>query len=121
MMNVLIFQVIFSLGSQINFSFHNCFGIFHIYTIQTRVLHKCSTQLKRLNDHSRDESAAETADEAAGELAPRPCRACLSASLSLLFSHQVVSDSVSAHQASLSTGFPRQEYWSGLPFPSPVR
>jgi len=24
-----------------------------------------------------------------------------------------------AHQASLSTGFPRQEYWSGLPFPSP--
>ena len=25
-----------------------------------------------------------------------------------------------AHQASLSVGFPRQEYWSGLPFPSPV-
>ena len=24
-----------------------------------------------------------------------------------------------AHQASLSIGFPRQEYWSGLPFPSP--
>ena len=24
-----------------------------------------------------------------------------------------------AHQASLYTGFPRQEYWSGLPFPSP--
>ena len=23
-----------------------------------------------------------------------------------------------AHQAPLSTGFPRQEYWSGLPFPS---
>jgi len=22
-----------------------------------------------------------------------------------------------AHKASLSTGFPRQEYWSGLPFP----
>ena len=22
------------------------------------------------------------------------------------------------HQALLSTGFPRQEYWSGLPFPS---
>jgi len=22
-------------------------------------------------------------------------------------------------QAPLSTGFPRQEYWSGLPFPSP--
>ena len=25
-----------------------------------------------------------------------------------------------AHQAPLSLGFPRQEYWSGLPFPSPV-
>ena len=24
-----------------------------------------------------------------------------------------------AHQASLSMGFPRQEYWTGLPFPSP--
>ena len=23
-----------------------------------------------------------------------------------------------AHQALLSTGFPRQEYWSGLPFPT---
>ena len=25
-----------------------------------------------------------------------------------------------ARQAPLSMGFPRQEYWSGLPFPSPV-
>ena len=25
----------------------------------------------------------------------------------------------SAHQAPLSVGFSRQEYWSGLPFPSP--
>ena len=24
-----------------------------------------------------------------------------------------------AHQAPLSLGFPRQEYWNGLPFPSP--
>ena len=24
-----------------------------------------------------------------------------------------------AHHAPLSTGFPRQEYWSGLPFPLP--
>ena len=24
-----------------------------------------------------------------------------------------------AHQAPLSKGFPRQEYWSGLPFPAP--
>ena len=35
----------------------------------------------------------------------------------------VVSDSLQhyglAHQAPLSMGFPRQEYWSGLPFPSP--
>ena len=39
-------------------------------------------------------------------------------------SHSVVSDSFStpwtvAHQAPLSMGFPRQEYWSGLPFLSP--
>ena len=26
-----------------------------------------------------------------------------------------------AHQAPLSTGFSRQEYWSGLPFPSPYQ
>ena len=43
----------------------------------------------------------------------------------LLFSCSVVSDSFEtlwtvAHQAPLSMGFPRQEYWSGLPFPSPV-
>ena len=25
-----------------------------------------------------------------------------------------------AHQAPLSTGFPRQEYWSGLPLPTPA-
>ena len=35
----------------------------------------------------------------------------------------VVSDSgtpwTTAHQASQSTGFPRQEYWSGLPFSTP--
>ena len=40
-----------------------------------------------------------------------------------LFSHSVMSDSVTpwsiARQASLSMGFPRQEYWSGLVFPSP--
>ena len=40
----------------------------------------------------------------------------------LLFSHQVMSDSFATpgtHRAPLSMGFPRQEYWSGLPFPSP--
>ena len=38
-------------------------------------------------------------------------------------SHSVVSEFVTpwivAHQAPLSKGFSRQEYWSGLPFPSP--
>ena len=36
-------------------------------------------------------------------------------------SHSVMSDSLrscGAHQALLSMGFSRQEYWSGLPFPS---
>ena len=28
---------------------------------------------------------------------------------------------MAAHQAPLSLGFSRQEHWSGLPFPSPVR
>ena len=40
----------------------------------------------------------------------------------MLFRHEVI-DSVAtswtvAHQALLSMGFPRQDYWSGLPFPS---
>ena len=43
--------------------------------------------------------------------------------LLLLFSLQVMSDSfttpwTTALQAPLSMEFPRQEYWSGLPFPS---
>ena len=41
----------------------------------------------------------------------------------LLFSHSALSDSVTpwtvAHQAPLSMGLPRWEYWSGLPFSSP--
>ena len=42
----------------------------------------------------------------------------------MLFSRSVVSDSfetpwTSDRQAPLSIGFPRQEYWSGLPFPPP--
>ena len=41
----------------------------------------------------------------------------------LLFSCSVVSDSATprtvTHQAPLSMGFSRQEYWSGVPFPSP--
>ena len=31
-----------------------------------------------------------------------------------------VTPQTAAHQAPLSLGFSRQEYWSGLPFPSPV-
>ena len=42
----------------------------------------------------------------------------------LLFSCSVTPDSFATpltvdHQAPLSTGFPRQKYWSGLPFPFP--
>ena len=42
----------------------------------------------------------------------------------LLLSHSVVSYSfvpqwTAARQAPVSMGFPRQEYWSGLPFSSP--
>ena len=42
----------------------------------------------------------------------------------LLFSYEVMFDSFGtpwtvAHQAPLSMGFSRQEYWSGLPFPTP--
>ena len=40
------------------------------------------------------------------------------------FSHQVISNALwppwtVPHQAPLSIGFSKQEYWSGLPFPSP--
>ena len=42
----------------------------------------------------------------------------------LIFSHSVVSHSFAtptpvARQVPLSMGFSRQEYWSGVPFPSP--
>ena len=44
-------------------------------------------------------------------------------SFALLFSCWVVTNSATpwivACQAPLSVGFPRQEYWSGLPFPAP--
>ena len=36
-----------------------------------------------------------------------------------LDSHSIVTPWTIAHQASLSMGFPRQEYWSGLPHFSP--
>ena len=40
-------------------------------------------------------------------LVARPCPSLFAASW------------IVAHQAHLSRGFPRQEYWSGLPFPPP--
>ena len=45
--------------------------------------------------------------------------------LCCVLSFSVVSNSLTpwtvAHQAPLSMGFSRQEYWSALPFPSPVK
>ena len=47
-----------------------------------------------------------------------PIHACVHVQL-----HNCVQPSVTlwaiAHQTPVSMGFPRQEYWSGLPFPSP--
>ena len=45
--------------------------------------------------------------------------------MTLLLSHfshvrLCVTPQTAAHQAPLSLGFSRQEYWSGLPFPSPM-
>ena len=53
---------------------------------------------------------------------PRCC--AIARRIVCVFSHYVVSDSFGtpwtvARQAPLSTGFPRQECWNGLPFPSP--
>ena len=51
-----------------------------------------------------------------------PCHLCLASfAMLLMLSHSVVSNSFAtpwtiAHQAPLFMGFPRQEYWSGLPF-----
>ena len=57
------------------------------------------------------------------------CKACVHVYVCVYFnqnvlSHSVVSNSfvtpcTVAHQAPLSLGFFRQEYWSGLSFPSP--
>ena len=49
----------------------------------------------------------------------------LKALLLLLLSHfshvrLCATPETAAHQAPLSLGFPRQEHWSGLPFPSPM-
>ena len=51
---------------------------------------------------------------------------CIIQTLRQLFRRWVMSDSSATpwtivFQSPLSMGFPRQEYWSGLPFPSPVQ
>ena len=54
-----------------------------------------------------------------------PVPSCLSELHTCVLSHSVVSDCVPphglyvAHQAPLSMEFSRQEYWNGLPFPTP--
>ena len=57
-------------------------------------------------------------------LAPRGYNLTLKANLLLLFNRTVMPSSFEtpwtvACQAPLSVGFSRQEYWRGLPFPSP--
>ena len=60
------------------------------------------------------------------KLCSRPYTVCVCVHTRVhTLSHSVVSESLwphglyVAHQAPLSLGFPRQEYWRGLPFPSP--
>ena len=47
---------------------------------------------------------------------------CMHACMLSCFSHVRLSATVwtASHQAPLSTGFSKQEYWSGLPCPSPI-
>ena len=60
-------------------------------------------------------------------LHPKPCSFNFTSKVKwseVKWSHSVMSDSLRPHglepaQAPLSMGFSRQEYWSGLPFPSP--
>ena len=44
---------------------------------------------------------------------------CIAVVQSLSYVRLFVTSWTVAHQVPLSMGFPRQEYWSGLPFPSP--
>ena len=46
----------------------------------------------------------------------------VAAAAAKLLSHArlLVTPWTGAYQAPLSMGFPRQEYWSGVPFPSPM-
>ena len=55
------------------------------------------------------------------QLSSGPCFTPWCLSCLVAFSHVqlCVTSWTVAHQAPLSMGFPRQEYWSGLPFPPP--
>ena len=48
---------------------------------------------------------------------PSPMHACMLSHFSRV--QLCATPWTAVHQASLSTGFSKQEYWSGLPFPSP--
>ena len=50
---------------------------------------------------------------------PSPLQACMLSRFSRV--RLCATPWTAAHQAPLSTGFSRQEYWSGLPFPSPMQ
>ena len=69
--------------------------------------------------HQRDSSVGQQdlAQEEAGDLRSRAKGPWM-----CVLSHSAISNSQRPHgicQASLSVGFSRQEYWSGLPFPPP--
>ena len=49
-----------------------------------------------------------------------PAAAAAAAAKSLQLSLTLCNPIDGSHQAPLSLGFSRQEYWSGLPFPSPM-
>ena len=52
---------------------------------------------------------------------PTVLRAAAAAAAKSLQSCPTLGDPIdAAHQATLSLGFSRQEYWSGLPFPSSI-
>ena len=86
-MNVLIFQIIFILGSQINFSFDNCL-VFFTFTQSKQGFWTNATS----NSNDKMTAAQTTAlqRQKAGveaALVPQSCDSCLSSLLLLLFSH----------------------------------
>ena len=44
---------------------------------------------------------------------------CVCVCVHVCVTHSVVSNSLKPHGVPLSMGFSEQEYWSGLPFPTP--